>query len=184
MTLHGEVAGLKVAVTCTGVSVKGASLAAEGKLNEGGKAIFTGCKVFKKAPLSEEYACTVKTAGAATGTVETGEAKGGLVKVGTEKVLKIEPKAGPTGTFATLRFEGASCPLPESNAVHGTLYLIDCKGLWEVHGVEHLVEPVAAITALYIGGHSAKQLEVTKVLGSWWMFLIGEHFGYLFGAMF
>jgi len=183
MTLDGEVAGLKVAITCTNVSAKGVSLKAEGKLTEGGKAVFTGCKVYKSAPLTEEYSCTVKTAGAAAGTIETNEGKGELVLVGTKLLTKVEPKSGPTGNFATIRFEGASCVLPELNQVHGTLYLRDCQDMWTLHLEKHLVEEDGQETRLYIGGHTAKQLEVTKILGSFWMFLIGEHTEYLFGAM-
>jgi hypothetical protein len=183
ITLDGEVAGFKIAVTCTKFTLNGVNLEAGGKLTEGGKVVFEGCKVFKEAPLKEEYACTVKTGTSPAGTVESGEGKGELVLVGTKLLTKIEPKAGPTGSFAALKFEGASCPLPELNQVHGTLYVKDCKGEATVHLEKHLIEADAEATALYVGGHSALQLEMTKVLGSVWILLTGVHKEFLFGAM-
>jgi len=183
MTLDGEVSGLKVAVTCTNLALKGVSLEAGGKLTEGGKVVFTGCKVFKTAPLTEEYKCTVKTTGAAAGTVETNELKGGLALLGGEVLTKVEPKAGSTGNFATLRFEGAECVLPELNQVHGTAYFKDCEGFATTHKLKHLFNSVAEFVALFIGGHSAKQLEVTKILGSFWALLAGAHAGLEWSGM-
>jgi hypothetical protein len=206
ITLDGEIAGLKVAITCTNFALKGVMLEAEGKLTNGGKVVFTGCKVYKEAPLKEEYACTVNTSGTAAGTVETNEGKGELVlhtffdevknakgeieKIELKEVLtKIEPKLTKTqeekkevGNFATIILKGESCPLTELNQVHGTLYLKDCLKQATTHVLEHLVEQ-GPLTALYIGGHSAKQLLETKLLGSGWVFLTGEHLGYLWAAM-
>jgi len=187
LTLDGEVAGLKIAVTCTNFTLKGVHLVPGGKLNETGKVVFTGCKVYKVAPLTEEYKCTVKTVGAAAGTVETNAGKGELVlhevKAGVKEVLtKVEPLTGLEGNFATLRFEGAECVLPELNQVHGTLYLKDCLGFATTHKLEHLVEQ-GPLTSLYVGGHSAKQLEITRILGSAWISLTGEHAGRDWSAM-
>jgi hypothetical protein len=184
LELVGEVASLPVVVTCTGIELKGVFIEPVGKLNEGGKVVFTGCKLYKEKLLVGLYPCTVKTAGAAAGTVETGEGKGALAlhefknekgEVEKEVLTKVEPKAGPTGSFATLRFEGTECPFPEQNQVHGTLYLKDCLHLAVIHKKEHLVESNAALTALYVGGHSAKQLEITKILGSIWVRLGAAH---------
>jgi hypothetical protein len=183
LTLDGEVAGLKIALTCTNLALKGVNLELGGKLTEGGKIIFTGCKIYRTAPLTEEYKCTAKTSGAAAGTIETGELKGELTLVGTELVTKIEPKAGPTGTFATLRFEGAECPLPELNQLHGTAFFKDCQSFQTTHKLEHLIESVSALVAIFTGGHSAKQLEVTKILGSFWVFLTGVHAGLEWSGM-
>jgi len=182
LTLDGEVAGLKIALTCTGFTPAGVELVLGGKLNEVGKVIFTGCKVFKTAPLSEEYKCTVKTTKAPTGTIESNEFKGELVLIADELQARIEPKAGPTGNFSTLRFEGPECVLPELNQLHGTLYLKDGQGLQVTHKLEHLIQPGSS-TALYIGGHSAKQLEVTKMLGSAWITLAGVHSGLEWSGM-
>src|SRR6476469_4120031 len=193
-SLHGEVAGLKIAVTCTAFTLEGVNLELNGKLTEGGKVTFTGCKVYKAAPLTEEYKCTVKSPLAATGTVASGEGKGELVlhtfakhEIAKEvfeelkKLLtKIEPKAGPTGNFATLRFEGAECPLPEVNQVHGTLYAEDSKAT--MHELEHTIKE-GPLTALYVGGHSAKQLEVTKILGEAKIALAGAHVGLHWAAL-
>jgi len=179
ITLDGEVAGLKVAITCADIDLKGAYLELGGKLTEGFKFDLLECEVYKTAPLTEKYKCTVKSAGAATGLIESGELKGELVlhtfaihEPGhvelKEVLLKIEPKTGPTGNFKTLRFEGSECPLPEVNQLRGTLFLQDCEKSMTKHQLRHLLVP-GPLTALYIGGHSAKQLEVTKMLGSFWV---------------
>jgi hypothetical protein len=182
MTLDGEVANLKIAVSCTGIALKGAFLEPVEKLTEGFKFVLTGCKVFQSPPLTTEYNCTVKSSGAATGTIESGELKGLLELIGSDVLLRIEPKTGPTGVFKTLRFEGPECVLPELNQLHGTLYLKDCEGFPTIHTLEHLFvssEP----TRLYIGGHSLKQLEVTKFLGSFYIKLAGAHAGLSWAAM-
>jgi len=177
LTLDGEVGNLKIAVTCTDPTFKGIYLEAKGKLTEGGKAIFTGCKVYKKAPLTEEYKCTVKSPSAATGTIETGELKGELVLIESELQAKIEAKTGLTGNLATLRFEGSECVLTELNQIHGDVYIKDCEGFARTHKPKHLIESNGNSTNLYIGGHSAKQLEVTKILGSAWVKLANDGIG-------
>src|SRR6476469_3308628 len=182
LTLDGEVGGLKIAVTCTNFTLKEVFLEPVEKLSEKGKVVFTGCKVYETAPLTKEYKCTVKTAGAAAGTVESNEGKGLLELVEGEVLTRIEPLAGPTGNCATLRFEGAECILPELNQVHGTLFVKDCQGFATTHKLEHLIES-AKQTALYVGGHSAKQLEVTKILGSAWISLTGAHAGLEWSGM-
>jgi hypothetical protein len=184
ITLDGEIANLPAVVTCTNFALSGVELAANGKLNETGKVVFTGCGVYKTAPLGEQYTkCTVKTTGAAAGTVETNSGKGELVLVGTQLLTKIEPIGGPTGNFVTLRFEGAECTLTELNQVHGTLFLKDCQGFATTHKLKHLVEDAGASTALYVGGHTAKKLENTKLLGSGWIFLTGAHVGLEWSGM-
>jgi len=174
LTLDAEVSGLKIAITCTAIQLSGANLEAGGKVTDGFKFVLSGCKVYKQAPLTEPYPCTVKSSGAAAGVIESGELKGELVLVGGEVQIKIEPKTGPTGTFKLIRFEGIECVLPEHNILHGTLFLKDCQGFATTHKLEHLVESGAS-TALYFGGHSAKQLEITKLLGSFWIRLSGAH---------
>jgi hypothetical protein len=183
LTLDGEIAGLKVAITCTNFTVSKVHLSANGKLSEGGKVVFTGCGVYKEAPLKEPIAgCEVKTLGTAFGTIESKEGKGELVLIGTKLLTKIEPLAGPTGTFASLEFS-ASCVLTSPSLVHGTLYVEDCLGQATTHVVKHLIQADQTNTALYIGGHSAKQLEKTKVLGSAWVLLKGAHEGLKWSAM-
>ena len=182
-SLDGEVAGLKIAVTCTAFTLTNVHLVPGGTLNNTGTVTFTGCKVYEAAPLTKEYKCTVKSPGAAAGTVATTVGNTGkLVLVEGEVQTQIEPAGGPTGNFATLRFEGAECILPEVNQVHGTLLLKDCLGQATTHVLEHLIESGKS-TKLYVGGHSAKQLEVTKILGSAWVFLIKEHEGRLWSGM-
>jgi hypothetical protein len=185
LQLHGKVAnGLAVTVQCTVFTLKGVNLETGGKLTEGGKVVFTGCKAFEDKAATKEYTkCTVKSAGATAGTVETNEGKGELVLLGGQVLTKVEPKAGPTGNFVTLKFEGVECTLTELNQVHGTLYLKDCEGFATTHKEVHLVEPEPTNTALYLGGHSTKQLEDTKLLGSGWIKLGGAHVNLFWSAM-
>jgi hypothetical protein len=185
LSLLTELAGLSATLTCTNFSLKGVNLETGGTLTEGGKAVFTGCKIYKKGPLTEEYKCTVKTSGAVIGTIETGELKGDLVlhtlAGGETKALtRIEPKAGPTGSFGAIRLEGAECVLPEINQLRGTLYLEDQSAL--VHKVEHLLQGDQQ-TALYVGGHSAKQLGISKIDASIWVMLAGAHTGLSWSGM-
>ena len=179
---HAEVAGLKVVLTCTAFTFNGFSLELGGKVTENGKVIFSGCKAYKEAPLTGEYKCTAKSPGQAAGTIETAGLKGGLVLAEGEPQIKAEPLAGPTGTLKTIRFEGAECVLPEAILVHGTIFLKDCEGFATTHRVKHLIE-AGKMTTLYFGAHTAKQLEVTKLLGSAWVKLGGAHGGLEWSAM-
>jgi hypothetical protein len=186
LSLAMEVVGIPLVLTCTNFSFKEFFLELEGKL-AGGKVVFTGCKLYKGAPLKEEYKCTVKTSGAAVGTIETGGLKGDLVlhtPAGgeTKALTRVEPIAGPTGTFVTIRFEGAECPFPESNQIHGTIYGKDGEGLTFTHKIKHLFEG-DPLTTVYFGGHSTKQLEVTKFIGSIWVLLAGVHKGLAWSGM-
>ena len=178
--LDTEVAGLTPLVTCNAFAFTSLFFAAAGQFIAAGAILLSGCVLVNHK--EEKYNCTVKTGGSAVGTIKTGELKGGLVLVGSELLMKLEPTLGPTGNFATMRFEGAECPLPESNQLHGTLYLKDAQGFATKHKLEHLLES-ASPTALYIGGHSAKQLEITKIQGSIWVLLGGEHKGLEWSAM-
>jgi hypothetical protein len=182
LVLHAEVAGFPILLLCTNFVLVGVFIEPVEKLNEGGKVRFTGCKVLNSKE-EEAYKCTVKVPGSEAGTIETGELKGLLELVGGVVEIKIEPKAGPTGTFAAIRFEGAECVLPEVNQIHGTVFLEDCLKDPTTHLLEHLLQPDLVNTKLYIGGHSVKQLEVTKILGSIWVFLAGVHKGLLWSAM-
>jgi hypothetical protein len=201
LSLLGEIAGLKIIITCGSFALKGVYIEPVGKLTEGGKVVFKECEVYKTFPLGElDERCTVRSAKElVAGTVESGEGKGVLVlhefkdvsgEVLKEVLTKIEPKAGPTGTFATIRLEGAECPYTEVNQVHGTLFIKDCEHLENaekkllpcdknatVHKVKHLIEANAELTALYIGGHSANQLANTKVHGSAWIKLGNDNAG-------
>jgi hypothetical protein len=171
VTLDGEVSNLKIAVTCVGFSLSGLYLEANGKLTEGGKAVFTSCEVFKEAPLTNKYNCTVKTAGQAAGTIVTNELKGELILIEgvTQLLARIEPKAGPSSTFATLRFEGGACSLPELNQLHGTIFIEDATGSATTFSEKHLLEAYGPQTKLYIGSDNATQLEKTKLLGFVWV---------------
>ncbi len=184
LSLLTELAGIKVTVTCTGVTLKGISLEEEGTLTEGGKVALTGCSLYSgPGVLDGVTECTVKSSGAPVGTVETGELKGELVLHelaggGKEVLAKIEPKTAE-GILVTFRLE--ECALPENNLVRGVLYLKDGLGQATTHAVKHLVEQ-GPLTLLYVGAHSAKQLEVTKIDGSVWVSLTGADQGLHWGA--
>ena len=177
LTLLTELVGLKVAVTCSGVSFKNLNLETSGKLTEGGKAIFTECEAYKETALGENLGCVVKSTGAASGTVETNELKGDLALHEDEVLAKIEPKGE---NFTTLRLE--ECALTEVNPVRGTLYIKDGLEQATIHALEHLVE-VGPLTALYLGAHSTMKLELTKLDGSIWMKLSGAHNGREWSSM-
>ncbi len=93
--------------------------------------------------------------------------------------IKIEPKVAG-GILGTFRLEG--CALPEVSQVRGVVYFKDCLKLAVTHKTKHLLEQ-APLTAVYIGAHSAKQLEVTKLHGSIWVKLSGAHAGLDWAAM-
>lgn len=184
LVLEGKVAGFPVAIMCNNFTLNGVMLETGGKLTSGGKVVFTGCGVYHSASLSDPWTgCSVKTGSNPVGTIESGEGKGELVLIGTKLLTKIEPLAGPTGNFASLKMEGSECTLPALNQVHGTLYIEDCKNEATTHLEKHLIQPDQTDTAMYIGGHSAEQLSITKVLGSAFILLTGEHKGLLWGAM-
>ncbi len=178
-TLLTHLVGLKLGLSCTAFTTSGIHLAAEGKFTEGGKIVFTGCTVSEGGT-----GCTVKSPGAAVGTVASEEGKGELIlhelKAGVKEVLtKIEPKTAG-GSFATLRFEG-ECSLPEVNKVSGVIYLKDCEGFAETFAVKHLVVQ-GPLTSVSIGADTAEHLE-TSVDGSAWVKLSGEHAGLQARAM-
>jgi hypothetical protein len=193
-TLLTHLVGLKVGVTCTAFTAKNIHLGAEGKLTEGGKVVFTGCKVTEGGS-----ACTVNSPSAPNGTVESAEGKGELVLHtlaggGTEVLTKLEPKSEEVG-FATLRF-GGECALPESNKVNGVLYVKDCRtdeiekeGKKEkicLHNaetleVQHLIEQ-GPLTSLTVGKDTVEHLE-TSIDGSALAELASPHNGLKWRAM-
>jgi hypothetical protein len=179
--LHTEILKVKFLVVCTGVSLIGIGLEAGGKLTEGGKVSFTGCKGETNG--SPNANCTPHAGGGAAGVVNTNEGKGELVlhelEGGTKDGLtKIEPKTGTT--FVTLEMSEA-CPVGEKVPVNGVLFLKDCENMIELHLKEHLIEE-GPLTDLW--ATNTKNAEHKAViLGSAWIRLIGVgHEGLLWGA--
>jgi hypothetical protein len=184
ITLLTKEVGIKFAVTCTGFTLGGINLEAAGKLTSGGKIKFTGCEIYGKGILEEPLGCHLHSAGQVNGTVLTGEGKGELVlhelaSKAKEVLTKLEPVAGSTGTFAT--FQTSECVIPESNPVHGVIFLKDCEGKATTHLKEHLLAQ-GPLTSMWLGADNAEHLE-TSIDGSIWIFLGGEHTGLLWGAM-
>jgi len=180
-TLLTKLVGLKVGVTCTNFETKNIFLEPEGKLAAGGQVVFTGCTVTLNGAASN---CTVKSPGAAAGTVLSNKGKGELVlheiKVGEKEVLtKIEAESAAEG-FATLRFEG-ECALPEVNKVTGTLFVKDCEKFATTHKVKHLITQ-GPLTSLSVGADTAEHLE-TSIDGSAWVKLAGAHVNLAWAGM-
>ena len=179
LTLLTKLVGLKISVACTALTTSGFFLKGEGKLSEGGKVKFTGCTVEGGGK------CTVKSPGAATGTIETEELKGeivlhelpGFVK---DVFLKLLSKLFGGG-LVPFRFEGDECVLPESAKITGSLFLRDCEGFATTHKVRHLLVQ-SPLTELSVGADTAEHLE-TSIDGSIWVKLIGSHAGDAWSAM-
>jgi hypothetical protein len=123
----------------------------------------------------------VKSPVAAEGTIESRELKGALVLVEGQVQVKIEP-ISLASSLATIRFDGFECVLTEVNQLRGVIYIKDCLGFATTHKLRHLIE-AGSSTLLYIGGHSAKQLEITKLLGSTFVELGGAHEGLEWSGM-
>jgi hypothetical protein len=174
LTLLTKLLGIKVAITCTTLKLVGVNLEAEGKLTTGGRARFEGCEGYGKGTLEEALVCKVHSAGTGSGIVETGQLKGELVLHelaggSTELLTKVEPKEGTS--LAVVLTEG--CILPESNPVHGSLFIKDSEGKAEGHNVKHLIAQ-GPLTSLYVGAHTTEHLE-TSTDGSVWVSLAGVH---------
>jgi hypothetical protein len=182
--LHTEVLKIKFLVSCTSFTTVGVKLEGSGKVTEGGKVKFSGCKGETNG--SPNANCTPKSKGEAEGVVLTNEGKGQLVlhevsagvKVG---LTKLEPKTGTT--FATLEMKEA-CPVGEKLPVNGVLYLKDSAV--ETLSKEHLIEE-GPLTHLYATNTDNAEHAAT-ITGSGWVFLEGtaagaEHEGLKWSGM-
>lgn len=174
-TLDTHLTGIHIEVQCTKATLLGMKLEGEGKITNGSKAKYESCTV----PTPVGKICTVKSPGAAVGTITTKELKGQLQ---TNGEILIEPKTGTV--LAELVFEGAECTLPEgAQAINGVLWLRDCEGKPETHLVKHLiVESTAHGHTLFIGADTAEHLETT-VKGGGWIFLAGFGIGLAVGIL-
>ena len=183
LTLLTKLLKLMISVTCTNFTLTNVNLEKLGTLSLG-KVGFTGCEVYSGAALGTKLPCTVKTAGAATGTVESANATSKLVLHtltggGTEVLLQVVPDEGTT--FATLLFEGAECSLPASNPVTGSVFLKDGLGQATTFAVKHLIEQ-GPLTSLSVGSDTAEHLE-TSLVGSAFAKLGAAHAGLKFAGM-
>ncbi len=155
-------------VVCKEIALKGVNLETGGTLTEGGKVVFAKCSAHQGSENGTDLGCVVKSPGASGGTVETNGFKGQLVLSGGVVLAKIEP----TGTdFVTLRLE--ECALTEANPVRGVLYFRDVYGA-TTHATTHFIDQ-SIETALYVGAHSSKKLEVTRIDGTPTVSLAGSH---------
>jgi hypothetical protein len=175
-SLDTHLVKLHVKITCTGGTLIGTKLEENGKLTNGGKVEFTGCKTFNAATSTELPECGVKAGGGAIGKIITAAGKGQLQNNGE---IKIEPSTGTE--FAKLEFE-AGCVLPSPTTVNGVLVTRDCENMPELHLLEHLVSQGTG-TSLFVGADTAEHLE-TSLAGSVWVALAGIHAGLKWGADF
>jgi hypothetical protein len=172
-----------VEVRCTGGELVGVHLMEEGKLSDGGKVKFTGCKVWLNGEEAPE--CKVHApATAPVGTVTTNEGKGLLElhlfpetakeKHKTELITLVKPLVGEE--FVKLLM-GSECVIGEEVPVKGYLAIKDCELSSEKHLKIHLIEEEPELTLLEVLDDLNAQ-----ILGSAKVFLTGEHEGLLWGA--
>ncbi len=181
-----KILGIKVRILCTAAEAIGASLEKEGKITNGSKVKFTGCKTFLtpsgKAE-EESKACSPHTKGAPAGTIETNKLLGLIVlhklePSGTkDELVLIHPSEGTA--FVTFEME-ATCPIGEKIPVNGDLLLQDCEKAFLKHQVIHLWVQ-GPLTELWVLNKNAEHLE-TSLDGSVLAFLIGPHLNLSWGG--
>ena len=180
-SLLSKITGIAVQFKCTAATLVGVKLEKEGKLTEGGKVKFTGCKTFLNG--AEATECVPHSGSEPAGTLLSNEGKGLLVlhepSAGVkEGVTRIEPKTG--ATFITLTL-GASCPIGNSVPIIGKLFVKDCEGKLTTHLVKHLIEELKALTKLWTISETAEH--VATIDGSAMVFLGSPHTGLAWGGM-
>jgi hypothetical protein len=171
------VTGLAAQVRCTSAALTSMSLEGGGKLTSGGKFTLTGCTVPTPA------GCTVKSKGAATGTIVTNSLKGQLQESGE---ILIEPSTAG-GSLIELIFEGATCLLPTeiTESIKGVTWYKDCEGKLKTHLVSHLMEVSTAHgKTMFIGSNTAEHLELTIAGSEFWALGNAAHVGLKWGSMF
>jgi hypothetical protein len=175
--------GTKVEINCTALELAGSpKLTLNGGLTEG-KAKFTGCKTFLNG--AESKNCEPKTTGTAKGTVETKTAKGLITlhlltaggAVDTTVLITPTTKNGKGETSAALLEMGELCAIGELVEITGDLTIVECKGEFAVHKVEHLIAEASFLRGLKALGQPA------QVDGSVMAFLTGAHAGYAFAGL-
>jgi hypothetical protein len=161
-----------VEVRCTGSELVGIHLGEEGKLNEGGKVLLTGCTVWINGEAVEE--CKVHSAGNPVGTVSTNSLKGLLKLHNNELVLLLAPTKG---TELIRYLMGSECVLGEELPVLGYVVDKDCEEFIETHLVKHLLEEDASLTLIGVLDDPSAQ-----ILGSRLVSLRGQHLALRWGA--
>jgi hypothetical protein len=175
VALITHMVGLEVKVACTAGELIGMSLEAKGKLNAGGKAKFSGCKLTNAESGKAIEECVAKSTGEAPGTIVTGALEGELQKSG---LVEVEPKEGAVlATLAT----GEECLLDDEIALSGVVYLKDGEGKLETLQAEHRAEEGTG-TELWVGKATAEHLE-TSLEGGLLVSLAGEYAGLQWSGM-
>ena len=183
---------INLVIHCSAIQLVGVHLEEEGKLTNGGKVKFTGCKVLING--TEEPECEVHSAGEPVGTVSTNPGKG-LLKLHlfpkkelkdktidpekTELVTVVEPRNKKEGEkeeggpepFVTLLM-GEGCVIGEEVPIEGKFVIRDCELKASEHLVTHLIEEEPELTLL----HVLDDLHA-KIDGSALVSLTGEHKG-------
>jgi len=176
----------KVKILCTAGTLTSATLAEPGKVSEGAKVKFTGCKIYLKEV--ESKPCEPKSKGEAFGTIATEKGHALIVlhvlTVGGAKdeVVEILPdNVGglPSELFATIEV-GELCSLPASIPIKGKLFVKECKNEFLVHKVTHLIEELKELTHLYAISDTVEHAATLD--GSANVFLTGIHEGSAFAG--
>jgi hypothetical protein len=180
-SLLSKIVGIKTKFLCTAATLVGVKLEGEGKLTNGSKLKYTGCKTYLNEELAPE--CETHSAGQPVGTLELNALKGELVlhepSAGVkEGVTKAEPKEGET--FISMEL-GAACPIGNKVPIIGKLFFKDCEGKLTTHLVTHLIEELKALTTLWTISKTAEH--VSTVDGSVLVKLAGAHTGLSWGGM-
>jgi hypothetical protein len=177
-TLLTEVSKIKVEKRCTGYELIGAKLEGEGKVGNGAKARFTGCKLFLKGV--ETKACTPHSPGSPEGTLESSNGKGLLVlhKLASgvlDPIVRVEPVVGELFMTVILGKEGESeCAIGEKIPIIGKFTIKDSQNELTTEKAVHLVSE-GLLTEVWLISKTAEH--VIRFDGSAIGELAGEHKG-------
>jgi hypothetical protein len=133
LNLLTKIAGIKVGVSCTKLTLDKALLEAEGKGT--GTLLFSGCQVLLNGVTSAP--CEPKNKGTEKGVIASTALKGQLVLHESATLTRIEPQ---TGTVLAQIEMSEACPIGENDWVFGVFYAKDSSGEFEVLKEAHTVE--------------------------------------------
>jgi hypothetical protein len=182
LILHSEILHIKTLFLCTEVKVDEAKLLKDGTIGKeegvpsGSKVLFAGCTTdLNGSPAAE---CTPEDPTAGVGRISTQpvhallvlhELTGGV----RDDLIEVIPDTGLGTTYVVMHLP-AACPIGTSVPVIGKLFLKDCENKALEHLIKHLVEE-GPLSELFTISKTAEH--ATKLLGSAWAFLEGEHLG-------
>jgi hypothetical protein len=161
ITLLSKLSGKLMELLCTGAAFSGVKLGAEGKIDNGGSILFTGC-IFKWGGVVQPK-CVPHSAGSPEGPIKTLPFHGLIqlheVEVGKkEGTVLLLPDMGET--FQTFIFgkEGElnECSAGEKMPWSGKLSLKDCLKSFSTEQVSHLFVENSGLTDLWFLNKTAE----------------------------